>query len=67
MDALPTVRTVDLRRAIFKRKKEITTIFLGLIYHSMALSQPQSRDTVPLSIEKSTYARTNDKHNLTFE
>jgi hypothetical protein len=38
IDGCITVRTVALRRAIFKRIKGFTTITLGLIYHSMALS-----------------------------
>jgi hypothetical protein len=42
-----TVRTVALRRPIYKWKKGFATISLGLIYHSMALSQPPSGDTVP--------------------
>jgi hypothetical protein len=34
---------------IFKRKKGFATISLGIIYHSIALSQPPSRGTVPLN------------------
>jgi hypothetical protein len=44
------MRTVALRRAIFKRKNVFATISLGIIYHSTTLSQPKSRDTVPLSL-----------------
>jgi hypothetical protein len=33
-------------RQIFKQKKGSATISLGLIYYSMVLSQPPSRDTV---------------------
>jgi hypothetical protein len=42
-----------MRRTIFKWKKGFTTISLGLIYHSMVLSQLPSRDPVPLSYEYS--------------
>jgi hypothetical protein len=38
-----------LKRPIFKRKKGFVNLNLGLIYHSKALPQPPSRDTVPLS------------------
>jgi hypothetical protein len=44
-----TRRAVALRRRIFKPKKGFANLSLGLIYHSKALSQPPSRDTVPLS------------------
>jgi hypothetical protein len=37
-----------LKRPIFKRKKEFANLSLGLIYHSKALPQPPSRDTIPL-------------------
>jgi hypothetical protein len=47
MDAL-TVRTIALRQVSFKWKKELATISLDLIYQSMVLSQPPSRDSVPL-------------------
>jgi hypothetical protein len=40
---------IALRWAIFKRKKGFVTISLGLIYHSMVLSQSPSRDTAPLN------------------
>jgi hypothetical protein len=43
-----TRRAVALKRPIFKLKKGFTTISLGLIYHSKALPQPPSRDTIPL-------------------
>jgi hypothetical protein len=43
-----TRRAVALRRRIFKRKKGFAKLSLGLIYHSKALPQPPSRDTVPL-------------------
>jgi hypothetical protein len=42
------VRTVALRWVIFKQKKGSATICLGLIYCFMGLSQPPTRDTVPL-------------------
>jgi hypothetical protein len=35
-------KTVALRQAIFNRKKGFATISLGLIHHSMVLSQPPS-------------------------
>jgi hypothetical protein len=54
MDAL-TVRTVALRQAIFKLEKGFITISLSLIYHAMVLSQPPSRDAVPLKLYYSTY------------
>jgi hypothetical protein len=41
--------TVALKRSIFKRKKGFANLNLGLIYNSIASSQPPSRDTVPLS------------------
>jgi hypothetical protein len=41
-----------LRRHIFKRKKGFANLSLGLIYHSKALPQPPSRDTIPLKIRK---------------
>jgi hypothetical protein len=44
-----TLWTVALKRPIFKRKKVFANLSLGLIYHSKALPQPPSRDTVPLS------------------
>jgi hypothetical protein len=34
---------------IFKWKEGFATNSLGIIYHSIALSQPPSRDTVPLN------------------
>jgi hypothetical protein len=49
IDGCATVHTVALRRVIFKWKKGFATISLGQIYHSMLLSQPPSRGTVPLS------------------
>jgi hypothetical protein len=50
MAALPgTVQTVAYRSAIFKRRG-IVTIGVGVIYISMVLSQPSSRDTVPLNV-----------------
>jgi hypothetical protein len=52
IDKCATVRSVVLRQAIFKRKKGFATISLGLIYHSMVLSQPPSHDTVPLSLRR---------------
>jgi hypothetical protein len=39
---------VALKRPIFKRKKGFVNLSLGLIYHSKALPQPPSRDTIPL-------------------
>jgi hypothetical protein len=47
IDECATVRTVALRGAFLK--KGLATFILGLIYHSMALSQLQSRDTVHLN------------------
>jgi hypothetical protein len=43
-----TRRAVALRRRIFKQKKWFANLSLGLNYHSKALPQPPSRDTVPL-------------------
>jgi hypothetical protein len=40
---------IALRWVIFKRKKGFATISLGIIYQSIALSEPPSCDTVPLS------------------
>jgi hypothetical protein len=40
--------TVALKRPIFKQKKGFANLSLGLIYYSIASSQPPSRDTVPL-------------------
>jgi hypothetical protein len=37
-----------LKQPIFKRKKGFANLSLGLIFHSKALPQPPSRDTVPL-------------------
>jgi hypothetical protein len=48
VDGCATVRTLALRWSIFYRKKELVTFIFGLIYHFMALSQLQSRGTVPL-------------------
>jgi hypothetical protein len=48
IDGCSTVRTVALRLAIFKRKKGLGTIRLGLIYNSMVLPQLPSCDTVLL-------------------
>jgi hypothetical protein len=45
-----TLWTVALKRPIFKRKKGFANLSLGLIYHSKALPQPPSHDTVPLNI-----------------
>jgi hypothetical protein len=42
-----TVQATAVRQAIFKQKKGSATISLDLIYHSIVLSQPPSRDTVP--------------------
>jgi hypothetical protein len=43
--ATGTIRTVALRRAIFKQKKGLATIIsLSLKYCSMGSSQPTSRD-----------------------
>jgi hypothetical protein len=44
-----TLWTVPLKRPIFKQKKGFANLSLGLIYHSKALPQPPSRDTVPLT------------------
>jgi hypothetical protein len=46
-------RTVALKRPIFKREKGFANLNLGLIYYSVASSQPSSRDTVPLNEFKS--------------
>jgi hypothetical protein len=48
IDGRATRRAVALKRPIFKRKKGFANLSLGLIYHSKALPQPPSRDTVPL-------------------
>jgi hypothetical protein len=50
IDGCATVWTVALRRGILKWKKECATISLGIIFHSIAFSQPSSHDTVPLSV-----------------
>jgi hypothetical protein len=47
IDGCVTLRTVALRRPIFKQKKGYATISLGLNYCSMGSSQPLSCDTVP--------------------
>jgi hypothetical protein len=52
IDGCATVRTIVLRRAIFKQKKGFATISLGLIYRFMVLSQPPSRDNAPLMGKK---------------
>jgi hypothetical protein len=49
IDGCGTLRTVALRRPIFKPKKGSATISLGLNYCSMGLSQPPFRDTVPFN------------------
>jgi hypothetical protein len=43
-----TLWTVALKRPIFKQKKGVANLNLGLLLYSEALSQPWSRDTVPL-------------------
>jgi hypothetical protein len=43
-----TLWTVALKRPIFKRKNVFANLSYGLFYDSKALSQPRSRDTVPL-------------------
>jgi hypothetical protein len=48
IDGCGTLRTVALRRPIFKQKKGFATISLGLNYCSMGSSHSLSRDTVPL-------------------
>jgi hypothetical protein len=48
IDGCATRRAVALRRRIFKQKKGFANLSLGLNYHSKALPQPPSRDTVPL-------------------
>jgi hypothetical protein len=50
IDGCATRQAVALRQRIFKRKKGFANISLGLIYHSKALSQPPSRNTIPLTI-----------------
>jgi hypothetical protein len=47
-DGCGTLRTVALRRPIFKPKKGSSTISLGLNYYSIGLSQPPFRDTISL-------------------
>jgi hypothetical protein len=54
IDGCATLWTVALQQAIFKQKKRFTTISLGIIYHSIALSQPPSRDTVPFKLQASS-------------
>jgi hypothetical protein len=49
IDGFCTLRTVALRRPIFKQKKGSATISLGLNYCSMGSSHSLSYDTVPLS------------------
>jgi hypothetical protein len=49
IDGCATRRAVALKRPIFKRKKEFANLSLWLIYHSKALPQPPSHDTIPLS------------------
>jgi hypothetical protein len=48
IDKCATIRTVALRQTIFKQKKGFATISLGLICHSLVLSQLPSRGTVPI-------------------
>jgi hypothetical protein len=48
IDGCATRRAVALKLPIFKRKKGFANLSLGLIYHSKALPQPPSRDTIPL-------------------
>jgi hypothetical protein len=50
IDGCVTLRTVAVRWPIFKQKKECATIRFGFNYCSIRLSQPQSRDTVPLIV-----------------
>jgi hypothetical protein len=47
-----TLRTIALKLPIFKREKDFVNRSLGFIYDSLALSQPQSRDTVSLRRRK---------------
>jgi hypothetical protein len=49
IDGCATRRVVALRRRIFKWKKGFANLILGLFFHSRALPQPPSRDTIPLS------------------
>jgi hypothetical protein len=49
IDGCPTWRA--LKRPIFKRKKGFGNLSFGLIYHSKALPQPPSCDTIPLKRE----------------
>jgi hypothetical protein len=42
------IKAGTVTESFFKQNKGSATISLGLIYHSMVLSQPPSRDTVPL-------------------
>jgi hypothetical protein len=47
-DGCANRRGVALIRPIFKRKNGFANLSLGLIYHSKALPQPTSHDTIPL-------------------
>jgi hypothetical protein len=44
-------QSVALKKTIFKQKKGFASLSLGLIYYSIASSQPPSWDTVPLISE----------------
>jgi hypothetical protein len=48
IDGCATRRAIALRQRIFKWKNRFAKISLGLIYHSKALTQLLSRDTIPL-------------------
>jgi hypothetical protein len=50
IDGCGTLRTIALRRPIFKQKKGSVTKSLGQNYCSRGSSQSPSRDTVPLSL-----------------
>jgi hypothetical protein len=50
IDGCGTLRTVALRRPIFRQKKGSAAISLGLNFCSMGSSHSLSRDTVPLTV-----------------
>jgi hypothetical protein len=52
IDGCATRRAVALKRRIFNQKKGFANLSLGLNYHSKALPQPPSRDTVPLNLHR---------------
>jgi hypothetical protein len=64
IDGRSTRRAVALRWRIFKRKKGFANLSLGLIYHSKALPQPPSRDTIPLRYCKKCSTNHRDRQNM---